>query len=134
MNAARIHRLGPPEVVVIEEIARPIPQTGQVLVGVAASGVGPWDALICEGKSKVSPPPPLALGSDLSGAVLEVGAGVTRFKEAMRSMVLPTRSFMKQVRPNNRGCATSFCSLGLAASVSRTPAAIPISWAAGLTL
>ena len=45
----------------------------------AAAGVGPWDALIREGKSKVSPPPPLTLGSDLSGVVEAVGSGVTGF-------------------------------------------------------
>ena len=47
---------------------------------VAATGVGPWDALIREGKSKVTPPPPLTLGSDLSGVVEAVGPGVTEFK------------------------------------------------------
>ena len=47
---------------------------------VAAAGVGPWDALIREGKSKVSPAPPLTLGSDLSGVVDAVGAGVSQFK------------------------------------------------------
>lgn len=47
---------------------------------VAAAGVGPWDALIREGKSKVSPTPPLTLGSDLCGVVEAVGAGVSSFK------------------------------------------------------
>src|SRR5262245_4050668 len=45
-----------------------------------AGGVGPWDALIREGKSKVAPPPPLTLGSDLSGSVEAVAADVTEFK------------------------------------------------------
>ena len=48
---------------------------------VAAAGVGPWDALIREGKSKVAPPPPLTLGSDLSGVVEVVGTGVSQFKD-----------------------------------------------------
>ena len=48
---------------------------------VVAAGVGPWDALIREGKSKVSPSPPLTLGSDLSGVVAEVGPGVTGFSK-----------------------------------------------------
>jgi len=54
---------------VVEEIACLTPGEGQVLARVAATGVGPWDALIREGKSKVSPAPPLILGSDLSGVV-----------------------------------------------------------------
>lgn len=80
MRAARIHRFGPPAVIEIEDIPVPRPATGEVLVRVSAAGVAPWDALIREGKSKVSPAPPLTLGSDLSGVVEVVGAGVGGFK------------------------------------------------------
>ena len=80
MKAARIHNFGGPEVIIVEEMAVPVPGSGEVLVKVAATGVGPWDALIREGKSKVAPPPPLTLGSDLSGVVEAVGPGVTEFK------------------------------------------------------
>src|SRR5215469_3022992 len=80
MKAARIHRFGSPDVIVVEDIPRPTPAAGEVLVRVVAAGVGPWDALIREGKSKVSPSPPLTLGSDLSGVVEAVGPGVSQFK------------------------------------------------------
>ena len=80
MKAARIHKFGPPEVVVIEDLSRPNPGAGELLVRVGAAGVAPWDAIIREGKSKVSPPPPLTLGSDLSGIVEEVGPGVLDFR------------------------------------------------------
>ena len=79
MRAARIHRFGPPDVIVIDDVSRPVPGDGEILIRVAAAGVGPWDALIREGKSEVSPPPPLTLGSDLSGVVEAVGPGVTGF-------------------------------------------------------
>src|SRR5215475_11900629 len=79
MKAARIHRFGAPDVVVVEEVARPAPAEGELLIRVAAAGVAPWDALIREGKSDVSPPPPLTLGSDLSGVVEETGPGVSEF-------------------------------------------------------
>ena len=79
MKAVRIHRFGPPEVVVVEDIPKPSPSKGEVLVRVAAAGVAPWDAVIREGKSKVSPQPPLTLGSDLSGFVEEVGPDVSQF-------------------------------------------------------
>ena len=84
MKAARIHEFGGPEVIIVEDIPVPDPASGEVLVRVAASGVGPWDALIREGKSKVAPPPPLTLGSDLSGVVQAVGSGVTQFKNGDR--------------------------------------------------
>ncbi len=80
MRAVRIHRFGPPPVIVVENISRPAPGGGEVLVRVAATGVGPWDALIREGKSKVSPMPPLTLGSDLSGVIEELGPDVSDFK------------------------------------------------------
>jgi len=77
VKAARIHRFGPPDVVVVEEVPMPSPGPGEVLVRVMAAGVAAWDAIIREGKSKVSPQPPLTLGSDLSGVVEQVGPGVT---------------------------------------------------------
>jgi NADPH:quinone reductase-like Zn-dependent oxidoreductase len=80
MKAVRVHRFGGPDVLVIDELPIPAPGPGELLVRVAAAGVGPWDALIREGKSKVSPPPPLTLGSDLSGVVEAVGARVADFK------------------------------------------------------
>jgi NADPH:quinone reductase-like Zn-dependent oxidoreductase len=79
VKAVRIHRFGPPEVVDVEDIPKPSPSKGEVLVCVAAAGVAPWDAVIREGKSKVSPQPPLTLGSDLSGFVEEVGPDVSQF-------------------------------------------------------
>lgn len=82
MKAARIHSFGPPDVVVVEDVPMPSPGPNEVLVRVMAAGVAPWDALIRKGKSKVSPQPPLTLGSDLSGVVERVGAGVMGFAPA----------------------------------------------------
>lgn len=79
MKAVQIHRFGPPDVIVVEDIPKPSPGKGEVLVRVAAAGVAPWDAIIREGKSKVSPQPPLTLGSDLSGVVETVGSEVSEF-------------------------------------------------------
>ena len=48
MKACRVHRFGPPEVIVFEDVLRPAPGEGEVLVRVRASGVGPWDVLCPE--------------------------------------------------------------------------------------
>jgi len=82
VKAARIHNFGPPDVVVVEEVPVPSPGPGEVLVRVMAAGVAPWDAIIREGKSKVSPQPPFTLGSDFSGVVDKIGPGVTDFAPA----------------------------------------------------
>jgi NADPH:quinone reductase-like Zn-dependent oxidoreductase len=82
VKAARIHSFGPPDAVVVEDVPVPSPEPGEVLVRVMAAGVAPWDAIIREGKSKVSPQPPLTLGSDFSGVIDKVGSGVTGFAPA----------------------------------------------------
>lgn len=79
MRAVRIHQFGSPEVVTLEDVPVPQPRAAEVLVRVHAAGVAPWDALIREGKSKVSGLPPLTLGSDLAGVIESVGPGVTLF-------------------------------------------------------
>jgi NADPH:quinone reductase-like Zn-dependent oxidoreductase len=50
MKAARIHKFGGPEVVVIDDLSRPNPGAGELLVRVRAAGVAPWDAIIREGE------------------------------------------------------------------------------------
>jgi len=80
MKAARIHTFGPPSVIVVEDLPQPTPARGEVLVQVAAAGVGPWDALIREHKSVVNVPLPFILGSDLSGVIAEVGPDVSAFQ------------------------------------------------------
>lgn len=80
MKAVRVHRFGPPEVMVVEDIPRPTPGAREILVRVMAAGVGPWDAWIREGKSKVNPPLPLTLGSDVAGTVEAVGPDVSAFQ------------------------------------------------------
>src|SRR5579863_212152 len=80
MKAGRIHYFGPPNAIVIDEISCPTPQPGELVVRVAAAGVGPGDALIREGKSVVHLPFPIILGSDLAGIVDRAGTGVTQFR------------------------------------------------------
>jgi NADPH:quinone reductase-like Zn-dependent oxidoreductase len=77
MKACRVHRFGPPGAIVLEDVPTPTPGAGQVLVRVAAAGVGPWDAWIRAGRSVLPQPLPLTLGSDLAGVVEALGAGVT---------------------------------------------------------
>ena len=61
MKAARIHEFGSPDVIRIDDVPPPTPNEGEVLVRVAAAGVGAWDALFRERKVVVSSPLPLIL-------------------------------------------------------------------------
>ena len=78
MKAARVLRFGPPSVIINDDLPRPEPAAGQLLVRVKAAGVGNWDALVREGKIPQSLP--LILGSELSGIVEAIGAEVSGFK------------------------------------------------------
>jgi NADPH:quinone reductase-like Zn-dependent oxidoreductase len=77
MMAWRVHEFGPPDVMNFEQVPRPTPGDGEVLVKVEAAGVGPWDAWIRAGKSALPQPLPLTPGSDLSGEVVGVGPAVS---------------------------------------------------------
>ena len=69
-----------PSVIENDDVPQPIPAAGQLLVRVKAAGVGPWDALVREGKSALKQPLPLILGSELSGIVEQLGAETSGFK------------------------------------------------------
>jgi hypothetical protein len=92
VKAVRIHSFGPPEVVVVEDVPMSSPGPNEVLVRVMAAGVAPWDAIIREGKSKVSPQPPLTLGSDFSGVVEKVGPALLTSRRPTKSMASPIPS------------------------------------------
>ena len=79
MKAVRVLRYGPPSVIEIDDVPRPSPGPGQLLVRVEAAGVGNWDALFRKGESKLEPLP-IILGSDISGTVEAVGPEVSGFK------------------------------------------------------
>jgi NADPH:quinone reductase-like Zn-dependent oxidoreductase len=80
MLAVRVHHFGGLDSLVLEDVPRPAPGEGEVLLRVKAAGVGPWDAWIRSGRSVLPQPLPLTLGSDVAGLVEEVGAGVSQFK------------------------------------------------------
>jgi len=77
MMAWCVHEFGPPDVMRFEQVLRPTPGHGEVLLKVEATGVGPWDAWIRAGKSALPQALPLTPGSDLSGEVVAVGPAVS---------------------------------------------------------
>ncbi len=58
------------------DLPTPEPQSGDVRVAVKAASLNFPDALIIENKYQVKPPPPFVPGSEFSGVVEAVGAGV----------------------------------------------------------
>jgi NADPH:quinone reductase-like Zn-dependent oxidoreductase len=77
-----MHNYGGSEVLMYEEVPRPEPGPGEVLVRVRASTVNPMDWKMREGyvRQWFDPPLPMTLGRDLAGDVVAVGEGVTDFQ------------------------------------------------------
>lgn len=83
MRAISQAKFGGPEVLEAVEISEPKPAAGEVLVQVKATSMNPLDAKIRSGALwfLTGRKFPKVLGCDVSGVVLEVGSGVTRFKK-----------------------------------------------------
>ncbi|MEU9918468.1 NADP-dependent oxidoreductase [Streptomyces sp. NPDC051001] len=81
MRAVRFHEYGGIDVLRVEEVERPAPGPGQVLVEVRAAGIQPGEVMIREGARHGRWPAafPSGQGSDLAGVVAGVGAQVRGF-------------------------------------------------------
>jgi len=82
MKAVRIHAYGGADVLAYEDAPRPTAGDGEVLIRVHATSVNPFDCAVRAGymSAYFNYTLPVILGTDLSGIVEEVGAGVTTFK------------------------------------------------------
>jgi NADPH:quinone reductase-like Zn-dependent oxidoreductase len=80
-RAVRYDQFGGIDVLRVDEVERPIPEAGQVLVRVKAAGINPSEAAIRTGAvSELFPSTfPSGQGSDLAGVIDEVGPGVGGF-------------------------------------------------------
>src|SRR2546430_375410 len=74
MKAIRVHAPGGPEALRYEEVDRPAPGRGQVLVKIEAAGVNFIDVYQRTGHYKL--PVPFTLGQEAAGTVTAVGPGV----------------------------------------------------------
>jgi NADPH:quinone reductase-like Zn-dependent oxidoreductase len=79
MKAICVDRFGPSDVLRYDDVPSPSPAEDEVLVRVVAAGVGPWDAWVREGRSRIRHTLPLIPGADLAGIVERVGGAVTSF-------------------------------------------------------
>jgi NADPH:quinone reductase-like Zn-dependent oxidoreductase len=87
MRAAVRDRYGPPSVVRVEEVAKPVPRADQVLIRATATSVNRADLdglyprwQVMRSFMGVRRPRSRGLGTDVAGVVEEVGSGVTRLK------------------------------------------------------
>src|SRR5690349_20508119 len=82
MQAIRVHAYGGPEQLKLEELPRPQPQAGELLVRVHAAAVLPVECYVRQGRmAKFMPQSlPYTPGSAFAGVIAALGAGVTAFQ------------------------------------------------------
>jgi len=126
MKAVRVHEFGGPEVLTCEEVPRPTPAHDEVLVRVRAAGVNPPDWYrrvgymnIPENMRPAPPPLPFIPGSDISGTVAEVGAGVTDLHEGDEVYGL-----VRFPSPGNPGAGYAEYATAPAAHLAHKPATV----------
>src|SRR5437764_8118254 len=88
MRAAGIRALGEPvEILEVNELAPPGAE--EVLIDVAAAGIGNWDELVRIGSWRIGGPAPMALGTEAAGTVAAVGSGVAEAREGDEGITHP---------------------------------------------
>ncbi len=91
MRAAIFHENGGPEVIEIEDVARPDPGAGEVLVRVTAAAMNHLDLWVRRGLPIETTMPHIG-GSDIAGVVEAVGDGVATLERGTRVVVNPALS------------------------------------------
>jgi NADPH:quinone reductase-like Zn-dependent oxidoreductase len=88
MRAAGIRAVGEPvEILEVDELAPP--GADEVLIDVAAAGIGNWDELVRVGSWQIGGPAPMALGTEAAGTVAAVGSNVANVREGDAVMTHP---------------------------------------------
>lgn len=124
VKAARIHEYGDASVIRIDDVARPAPGPGQVLVRVAATSFNPTEVALRSGALRDLTPAelPLTLGWDLAGTLVRLGAGVRGHAAGDRIVGMVTD-----------GAAAEFA-VADAGAVVAAPTTVPLADAAALPL
>lgn len=86
MRALLCKRLGPPDMLAIENIASPDPHPKEIVIRVKAAGLNFFDTLIISGKYQYRPEVPFSPGAELSGTVVKLGRDVQGFSLGDRVM------------------------------------------------
>jgi len=88
MQAVALDKFGGPEALKIQNLPIPQIEAQEVLIRVAAAGVGAWDPFEREGRfveiMGTKPKFPYVLGTDGAGTIAAVGKDVNRFKDGDR--------------------------------------------------
>src|ERR1700722_6140475 len=102
--------LSPPQQPELQDVPKPLPGPGQILVKVGGCGLCHTDiGIMNRTKAKFfDPPPPFTLGHEIAGWVAEIGQGVVGFKIGEPVAVVPVWGSCGHCPPCRRG-EENFC-------------------------
>lgn len=127
MRAVIYCEFGPPEVLRVQAIAKPVPADSQVLIRVRAAALNPLDWHFMRGTPYLGriafglrKPASIRLGVDFAGVVEAVGPGVTRFRPG------------DEVYGGRTGALAEYVVMAETGSLARKPANVTFEQAAGV--
>ncbi|MER5457624.1 NADP-dependent oxidoreductase [Micromonospora sp. NPDC002389] len=125
MRALRIHQYGDASVIREEDVPRPTPGRGEVLIKVAATSFNPSDVGLRRGLLRAVLPLdlPYTLGGDVAGTIVELGGGV--HTPAVGDRVIG--------RVDTGGAAAEYVTAA-ADTVVAAPTAVPLPHAAAIPI
>jgi NADPH2:quinone reductase len=99
MKAVLCKQFGPPDSLVVEEVASPKVGIGEVVIAVKAASLNFPDVLIIQNKYQFKPPLPFSPGSELAGVVKEIGPGVQGWRPGDKVIAFTTYgAFAEEVK------------------------------------
>jgi len=84
VRAVLCKEFGPPGSLVMEDVAEPELDRGQVRIAIRACGVNFPDLLMIAGKYQQQPPMPFSPGAELAGDVIEIASDVADIEQGQR--------------------------------------------------
>lgn len=133
MKAVRMHDFGGPEVLKLEDVAKPAAGPGEVLIRVKAAGVNPVDWKLRDGMGRGMITTPFVLGFDVSGVIESVGQNVGESSGNDAPALKPGDEVFVYL-PINRGGGYAQFTTAPASSIAKKPTKIDHVKAGGVPL
>ncbi len=88
MKAIRIHEFGGPDNLQVDEIDKPAPKAGEVLIKTEAAGINFADTMLRQNKYLFTPELPFTMGFEVAGTIEEIGEGLENFAIGSRVLAM----------------------------------------------
>ncbi len=84
MKAVRVHEWGDVDVLRVDEVEKPSPKEGEVLIKTAVAGINYADTMLRAGNYLIKPPLPHVMGFEVAGTIEALGENVSGWQIGQR--------------------------------------------------